>query len=591
MIRIINVAFKFFLFLLTILIVSWGIFFYVNKSNNIYIGLGGVIFKNDTLNLTLKVAELNKFSQGAGLESVQFYLWDRRLDGIDVFLVSPSGMQVELASANGRGTAYYRNTTLTDHADSLVFTASTPFDKTYKPNQFLGWLNRNGAVKGKWKLRVINRFPAHRVGAVLYWKLKFSDTPSKTESIEKSPLPLLVVESNQKYINDKKRIKASLYIINNKNSGYSYLKDTAVSPRTDIKIEVRGFSSVRLPKKNYSLRTIKSDKSNNELALLGLPADCEWILNANCMDRSLSRNTLMYELYRQIGYYASRSRVVELMINGQYMGVYILNEKIKRSSERLADTDSFPKGMIIKLDTPRDNKPGWYSKHKGFDGAGYRCYFQYNYPPYDELDTGKILFIQKKINYFEESIANTNDIDSLNKVINVKSFVDFLLLQEFSKNSDAFNLSIYLHLNRQQQVEIGPIWDFDRALGNGVSDRVRFTSGFKYAYADKDAMHPVPMWWKQLLSKPQFKKLVQERWKDLRLAVLSEHNIYSQLDSITSLIRPVQERNFKVWPVLGIARSNFHGDPAVNTYEKEIADMKNWMHERLLWLDKAFSAL
>ena len=172
------------------------------------------------------------------------------------------------------------------------------------------------------------------------------------------------------------------------------------------------------------------------------------------MDRSMSRNTLMYELARQLGYYSSRSRIVELVINGQYVGVYTLNEKIKRSPERLADTDDFPKGLIIKLDTPRDKKPGWYSKHAGFDGEGYRCHFQYNYPAFIDLDSSQVLYIQQKVNAFEEAIANINDIDSLNTIVNVQSFIDFLLLQEFSKNSDAFNLSIFLHLNKKQQMDL-----------------------------------------------------------------------------------------------------------------------------------------
>ena len=591
MIKLIKVAIKIVLVLLAVLIVGCGIIYTVNRSNNIYIGLGGFISKNDTLTLTLKVDELKKLSKGAGLESIQFFIWDRRLDGLDIFLESPSGMRVELASTNSKSTDFYFNTVLSDHADSLLFAATPPYNKSYRPNQFLGWLNQTGKMKGKWKLNIANRYPAHRIGGLLYWKLKFSEHPSKTAVIEQSPLPLLVIETNQKFINDKKRTKARLYIIERDSTGFSNLKDTATALKTDIKIEIRGFSSVRLPKKNYSLRTIKSDKSNNNLSLLGLPADCEWILNANCMDRSMSRNTLMYELARQLGYYSSRSRIVELVINGQYVGVYTLNEKIKRSPERLADTDDFPKGLIIKLDTPRDKKPGWYSKHAGFDGEGYRCHFQYNYPAFIDLDSSQVLYIQQKVNAFEEAIANINDIDSLNTIVNVQSFIDFLLLQEFSKNSDAFNLSIFLHLNKKQQMEIGPIWDFDRALGNGISDRVRYTSGFRFAYPDRDAMHPVPMWWQNLLKKPQFKAMVKERWKELRAGILSENNIHFQLDSLTALIQPVQQRNFNTWPLLGVARSNFHGDPALNTYDKEIADLKNWMHERLLWLDKSFSAL
>ena len=90
MIKLIKAAIKIVLVLLAVLIVGCGIIYTVNRSNNIYIGLGGFISKNDTLTLTLKVDELKKLSKGAGLESIQFFIWDRRLDGLDIFLESPN---------------------------------------------------------------------------------------------------------------------------------------------------------------------------------------------------------------------------------------------------------------------------------------------------------------------------------------------------------------------------------------------------------------------------------------------------------------------------------------------------------------------
>ena len=82
-----------------------------------------------------------------------------------------------------------------------------------------------------------------------------------------------------------------------------------------ISIEIRGSSSQMFPKKQYALETQDIDGENLNVSILGMPAENDWILYAPYSDKSLLRNFLVYELARNMGRYASRTRFCELVIN------------------------------------------------------------------------------------------------------------------------------------------------------------------------------------------------------------------------------------------------------------------------------------
>ena len=111
-----------------------------------------------------------------------------------------------------------------------------------------------------------------------------------------------------------------------------------------VKIKLRGFSSLRQPKKSYAVETLDAAGGPADVPLLGMPADHDWILYAPYSDMSLMRDVLAYELSSQLGHYASRTRFVEVFLNDttnavaltNYVGVYVLEEKIKIAPQRVA---------------------------------------------------------------------------------------------------------------------------------------------------------------------------------------------------------------------------------------------------------------
>ncbi|HTD68626.1 MAG TPA: CotH kinase family protein, partial [Candidatus Limnocylindria bacterium] len=110
------------------------------------------------------------------------------------------------------------------------------------------------------------------------------------------------------------------------------------------KLKPRGFTSLRNPKKSYSVETLNETGEETAVPLLGMPADSDWVLYAPYADKTMIRDVLAYELSHKLGHYASRTRFVEVFLNdttnnlaqAHYAGVYVLEEKVKVAPSRVA---------------------------------------------------------------------------------------------------------------------------------------------------------------------------------------------------------------------------------------------------------------
>lgn len=126
----------------------------------------------------------------------------------------------------------------------------------------------------------------------------------------------------------------------------------------NLGIEFRGFSSQEFPKKSYGFETrdVEDVDVDLDIELLGPPEEHDWILSASYSDKTLMRNVLNYDISRDMGHYASRTKFVDLYINNKYKGIYALMEKLKRDPERINITknkDGVTRYSIFILSTPR----------------------------------------------------------------------------------------------------------------------------------------------------------------------------------------------------------------------------------------------
>ncbi|MBN1407990.1 MAG: CotH kinase family protein [Calditrichaceae bacterium] len=421
--------------------------------------------------------------------------------------------------------------------------------------------------------------------------------------LESSNLPIVIINTSGQTIPNSIKITADMGIIYNGPGERNYVTDSLNNYNGKIGIELRGSSSQQFPKKQYAVETRDSAGENLNVSLLELPAENDWILYAPYSDKSLIRNVVLYHLSNKIGRYASRTRFCELILNGDYRGVYVLLEKIKRDNNRVNISrldstdvagDDLTGGYIIKIDK-RDGEEvdGWNSPYHPTASNLYKIFYQYHYPRPDDIAPEQMTYIEQFINDFEAMMFDwsyDNPATGYRNWIDISSFVDFFLLNEISKNVDGYRLSTYYYKDKDSDdplLHIGPVWDFNLAFGNAnyydgwdTADwqvEINRLTDFQYDYAK------IPFYWERLVNDPFFLSQVVNRWSELRLTTFNNDSIIAYINETVSLLNESQQRNFERWPILDeYVWPNY----AVNmTYENEISWLKNWIKQRIDWID------
>lgn len=148
-----------------------------------------------------------------------------------------------------------------------------------------------------------------------------------------SDLPLVIINTNGQDIADDPKIMADMGIIWNDNNARNNITDPFNHYNGKIGIEVRGQSSQMFPMKSYGFELWNSSGGSVNKSLFGLPSESDWILYAPYNEKTLMHNFLAYTLSREMGHWAANCRYVELVLNGEYKGIYVFMEKIKEKRE------------------------------------------------------------------------------------------------------------------------------------------------------------------------------------------------------------------------------------------------------------------
>jgi len=159
------------------------------------------------------------------------------------------------------------------------------------------------------------------------------------------------------------------------------------------------------------------------------------------------------------------------------------------------------------------------------------------------------------------------------------SLVDFIIINEISKNCDAYLNSSYLYKDRDDKdgrVKFGPMWDYDLSFGNSSFQGANILKSWQFDQVDRINIT-------RYLQDRELVKLLQNRWWELRKTTCSNDSIFSLIDELSSQIELGRERNYRVWPIIDkeVPWEQYH----VNSYEEEIAHIKNWLTARLEWID------
>ncbi|MCF7975126.1 MAG: CotH kinase family protein [Phycisphaerae bacterium] len=409
-----------------------------------------------------------------------------------------------------------------------------------------------------------------------------------------SNLPIVIVETQGQQVIYGSYRKVTSSFIDRDDSGRSHITGPAdYIGATGIK--TRGRSTAGSPKRNYGLELWDSGSHDLGVSILGMPAESDWILYAPySFDRALINNAFMFELSRQIGRYAVRTRFVEVFVNTgrdrvsekDYVGLYILMEKIKRDADRV-DVESLepwdttePRisgGYMLKIDRPDSGDSGFRTaRGNPTYGDGTFCYVS---PKEDDITQAQSAWIRAYLNDFEDALYGPVFKDPLlgyASFIDVASFVDHNLLNMLAMNVDALRLSTHLYKPRDGRLHMGPIWDFDRSL-NSADGRDDNPATWHGSGDGTDYLGYV--WWNRLFEDPEFWQRYIDRWTELRQTTFSDERINGLIDDMVAEIKEAQVRNQARWPGAG---------PRYGGYAQEIGALKDWLARRTAWVDAQF---
>ncbi len=428
------------------------------------------------------------------------------------------------------------------------------------------------------------------------------------QTLTTTTLPIVIIDTQGQTINDEPGIVCSLTIINGA-SGVNNVSDPANEYNGKAKVEYRGCSSQNYPKKPFGieLRSTTDVTASIDSALFDFPAESDWVLNPSYIDKTFTRDVLAYHMANASGHYASRTKYVELILNGDYQGIYIFQEKVKRDVGRInvnrldpgdLGTNSITGGYVVKVDKSCGNydpNHRWASAYSS-PGGTQPHFWQTDYPNDGDIVAQQFTYIKNHISAFETMMASSSFCAGYGAYIADSTFTDYMLAEELSSNADAYRFSTYLAKQRNSRggkLSAGPVWDFNLAFGfltspfNGNTESYQ---GWRYT-APGDPSFPVPFWWGKLLTCPAFGSKFVARYQQLRQTVWSTPVLMAFIDAQYATLNEGTSspfsRNFEKWPIIGVP--TWGDQPAYNgaTLVDEFTHLKTWLTNRLNWMDGA----
>ncbi|MBK8345310.1 MAG: CotH kinase family protein [Bacteroidetes bacterium] len=196
------------------------------------------------------------------------------------------------------------------------------------------------------------------------------------------------------------------------------------------------------------------------------------------------------------------------------------------------------------------------------------------YPRIEEIQPEQLDYIIAYVDSFEDALNGPDFLDTATgyrNYIAVKSFIDFMLVNEFSSNYDSYGRSTFLYKDKNGEINIGPAWDYDR--GYAPWD----VSG--WVWENTHPAWPFPFWWSKFREDEEWRDAVYCRYTNLRSTVLTDEAFDVFIDSVANYIGEAALRNFEKWPELSVT------DP---TYFVE--ELRTFVHDRLNWIDIQMAA-
>lgn len=380
---------------------------------------------------------------------------------------------------------------------------------------------------------------------------------------------------------------------------------------------LRGQSSMMLFKQApYRIELWDNYNNDADHPVMGMPSDADWALISPCTDNTLIRNVLATEIGKQLGLKTVQYRFCEVFINqdggplteSDYEGVYTLFQPVKNKKntlnlKKLDENDTDPSkitgGYLFKFDNlVKDSgmvliectgakkfvegNPSWGGKKD----TNATCWSDLELISPDPPNEQQMTYITNYIQEFHDAL-HTNPVGNWKSYINVESFVNNYLLNEITRNVDAWIKSHYMYKDRNDVIYAGPVWDYNFAMDN-FSHKIE-------GWQVDDVRSGSDDWHLRMWKQPEFKSALKERWNELRPDILSNEAIIKTIDNTKTPVNNVAERNFIAWPMGKCGTSNGFtsggGGSTATTWEGQINDLKTWLTNRMNSLDTLIAKL
>lgn len=321
-------------------------------------------------------------------------------------------------------------------------------------------------------------------------------------------------------------------------------------------IKGRGNYTWLLDKKSYSLNF------GQPVELLSLPEDSQWVLMASAAEETHLINRMVFEMMREAGIEdVQESTWIDLYLNGEYAGNYLLSQKIKPQEE---DLDG---GWMVEFDGywEEEGKPGFYTE------AGERIAIGYPQSEEEGASEEKYEEIARVVQRVEDAILSGDETEEQagllwTELADADSLVKKFILDEISRCPDGWNGSNYCFL-RDGKLYFGPPWDYEFAFGNQPAwfSRLQHPQGLYHIYETK--------WYKALYQKEEFLDAVKAQYQSFFEPYLRKQ-AESGLDEQAKQIAASMEMDAVRWQKEQVR------------FGRKLDNLKNFISDRLDWLNQ-----
>lgn len=363
---------------------------------------------------------------------------------------------------------------------------------------------------------------------------------------------------------------------------------------TSCEIRIRGKSSRQFPKRSYALKFVDSCGEANNLSVMGMGAHHDWVLHGPILDKSLIRNYLWYNIGGEIMGYAPNVRFCEVILNGEYQGLYLMTESITdgkdcRLNLSLTVKNAESTGYLLRIDRPTEQDLGTprdiYTYNERMSNVDFDVSIRY--PGTAGLTPELAKDIELDYSAFEKALFSfdydTEDYGYRN-YIDVENFIDYFIINEFSKNYDAGNFSTYIYKEVGEKFKLC-IWDFNNSCDN-YSEQAFDASGFFLVRRD---------WYFMLFRDEAFVEQLLRRYEQLRQTYLSQEYLMSYIDDTLAYLGCAVDRNNQRWAdeIAGLVEweSLMPKERNLHSHQEAVVQLKSWICARGAWLDSNIQSL